>query len=123
MSGGGYPGQPGAGHHGLKHAGDHWHIPEEEILKEVGPRAYSLKSHEKANLDNIEKRLKSGKELTHHELHEYMHYLDEFSHELREILQEEKSEEISNLQLERDLRRVAQLMGEISSIMERHPSH
>ena len=120
---GGYPyGQQG-GQHGLKHAEDHGHYPEEEVLKAVGNRAYSLKPHEKANLDSIEKRLRSGKELTVHELHEYMHYLDEFSHELREILQEEKAEEISNLQLERDLRRVAQLMGEISSIIERNPQH
>ncbi len=122
MAQGGYPGQQG-GHHGLKPAADLGHYPEEEVLKEAGHRAYSLKPYEKNNLDNIEKRLRSGKELTHHELHEYMHYLDQFSHELREILQEEKAEEISNLQLERDLRRVAQLMGEISSIIDRNPQH
>ena len=121
MAGGGYPypGQ-GGGQHGLKHADDHGHFPEEEVLKEVGNRAYKLKDHEKANINNIEARLRSGKELTHKELHEYLHYLDEFSHELKEILQEEKAEGISNIQLERDLRKVAQLMGEISTIMERH---
>jgi vacuolar-type H+-ATPase subunit I/STV1 len=113
-----YPPQ-GPGGHGLKHTSDHGHVPEEEVLKEVGNRAYQLKPHEKANIKNIESSLRSGKELSHKELHEYMHYLDEFSHELKEILQSEKAEEISNIQLERDLRKVAQLMGEISTIMER----
>ncbi len=112
-----YQGQP---QHGLKHAEDHGHYPEEEVLKDVGSRAYKLKEYEKANLKNIENRLKGGKELTKKELDEYLHYLDEFSHELKEILQEEKAENISNIQLERDLRRVAQLMGEISSILERY---
>ena len=86
-----YPGQQG-GQHGLKQADDHGHYPEEEVLKEVGSRAYKLKEHEKDNLKNIEERLRGNKELTHHELNEYMHYLDEFSHELKEILEEEKAE-------------------------------
>jgi hypothetical protein len=120
MSGGGgyYPGQQPQ--HGLKKTEDHGHFPEEELLKDIGNRAYKLKDYEKKNIKNIEDRLKSGKELTKKELEQYLHYLDEFSHELKEILQEEKSEEISNIQLERDLRRVAQLMGEVSSILERY---
>src|SRR3989338_6404178 len=109
----GYPGQyPGAGNHGIKHGDDHGHFPEEEVLKDVGNRAYKLKKHEDENIKYIEERLRSGKELTKKELHEYLHYLDEFSHELKEILQEEKGENITNIQLERDLRRVAQLLGE-----------
>ena len=111
-------GQPG--HHGLKHADDHGHFPEEELLKDVGSRAYKLKDYETANIKNIELRLHSTRELTKKELHDYLHYLDHLSHELKEILQDEKSEGISNIQLERDLRKVAQLMGEVSAIMERH---
>ncbi len=119
MAGGHYPGQGGHGH-GLKHADDHGHFPDEEILKEVGNRAYKLEDHIKENIKNIEKRLRSGKELTKHELHEYLHYLDHLSHELKHVLQEEKAEHISNIQLERDLRKVAQLLGEVSSILERY---
>ncbi len=113
-----YPGQQPQ--HGLKHGDDYGHFPEEEVLKDVGSRAYKLKQHEKANLKNIEERLKSSKELAKKELEEYLHYLDEFTHELKDILQEEKAENISNIQLERDLRKAAQLMGEISSILERY---
>lgn len=116
---GGYPGAPG-GHHGLKHADDHGHFPEEELLGDVGDRSYKLEEHEKNNLKNIEKRIRSGSELTQHELHEYQHYLDHISHHIRHILEEEKGDHIDNIQLERDLRWVAQLMGEISNIMERH---
>jgi hypothetical protein len=118
MPNGHYPGQPG--HHGIKQGDDHGHYPEEEVLKEVGSRAYKLKAYERANIKNIENRLRSGKELTKKELHEYQHYLDHFSHELREILQEEKAEGISNIQLERDLRKVAQLLGKVSSVLDRH---
>ncbi|NTV23571.1 MAG: hypothetical protein HGA85_04310 [Nanoarchaeota archaeon] len=115
---GGYPGQQP--HHGLKHADDHGHYPEEEVLKEVGHRAYKLKDHEKKNLNSIEERLRSGKELSKKELETYLHFLDEFSHEIKEILQEEKAEEIANIQLERDLRRIAQLMGEVATLLERY---
>ncbi len=118
MAGGYYPGQQPQ--HGLKKGEDHGHFPEDESLKEVGSRAYKLKDYEKKNLKNIEDRLRGGKELTKKELEDYLHYLDEFSHELKEILQEEKEENISNIQLERDLRKVAQLMGEISSVLERY---
>ena len=113
-----YPGQQPQ--HGLKHAEDHGHYPEEELLNQVGSRAYKLKDYERANIKAIESRLKSGKDITKKELEEYLHYLDEFSHELKEILQEEKAEEISNIQLERDLRKVAQLMGEVSAILDRY---
>ena len=116
---GGYPGQHGGGH-GLKHADDHGHFPEEELLKDIGSRSYSLKEFEKENIKNIEKALRSGRELTHHELHEYQHYLEHMSHHIQHILQEEKAEHISNLQLEKDLRQVARLLGEITSIMDRH---
>lgn len=115
----GYPGQYPGGNHGIRHADDHGHFPEEEVLKEVGNRAYRLKKHEEENIRRIEERLKGGKAVTKKELHEYLHYLDEFSHEIKEILQEEKSENISNIQLERDLRRVAQLLGEVSALLER----
>jgi len=119
MAGGGYPGQQGQGH-GLKHAGDHGHFPDEELLKDIGNRAYRLKKYEKQNIKKIESKLKNSKELTKKELHEYQHYLEHFSHELKEILQEEQSEHIHNLQLEKDLRKVAQLLGQVSSILERH---
>jgi len=116
-----YPyGGHGGGHHGLKHADDHGHIPEEEVLKQAGSRAYTLKKHEKESIRKIEKRLSSSEELTKHELHEYQHYLEHLIHELKEILQEEKAEHIHNLQLERDLRKIAQLLGKITSILDRH---
>jgi hypothetical protein len=115
---GGPPG--GHGGHGLKHGHDHGHFPEEEILKEVGSRAYSLKKFEKDNIKKIEKALKSGEELSHKELHEYQHYLEHLSHELKEILQDEHGEHIHNLQLEKDLRKVAQLLGQVSSVLDRH---
>jgi hypothetical protein len=112
------PMYPQQGGHGLKRAEDHGHYPEEDLVKDVGSRAYQLKKHEKKNLEAIERKIHSG-DVDSHELHEFLHYLEEFSHEIREILQEEKSEGISNIELERDLRKVAQLIGEISSVLER----
>jgi hypothetical protein len=105
---------------GIKHGDDHGHFPEDVVLGQVGDRSYKLQPYEKANIKHIEARLKSGKELTHKELHDFMHYLDHFSHHIKHILQEEQMEHISNIQLERDLRKIAQLMGEISAILERH---
>ena len=119
MANGRYPGQQGQGH-GLKHGDDHGHFPEEELLKDIGSRAYRLKKYEKQNIKKIESRLKNSKELTKKELQEYQHYLEHLSHELKEILQEEHAEGIHNLQLEKDLRKVAQLLGQVSSILERH---
>ncbi|MEK6916697.1 MAG: hypothetical protein AABW92_03045 [Nanoarchaeota archaeon] len=86
----------------------------------MGSRAYTLSIHEKENINQIEKHLRSGKEISKHELHEFQHYLEHASHELKEILQEEHGDHIHNLQLEKELRRVAQLLGEISSIIDRH---
>ncbi|MEM3374089.1 MAG: hypothetical protein QXE31_02600 [Candidatus Woesearchaeota archaeon] len=117
MGGGGF--YPGAqqGHQGLKHADDHGHVPEEELLKDVPPRAYKLKPHEKKNLEYIEKKLKSG-EITKKELHDILHFLEHFSHELKEILEVEREEHIVNMELEKELRKVAQLMGEVSFMLE-----
>jgi hypothetical protein len=120
MGAGGYQGQGGGGGHGLKHAGDHGHFPEEELLKDLGNRSYRLKPHEAANIREIETKLRNSKEMSHTELHEYQHFLEHMTHELKEILQEEAAEHIHNLQLEKDLRKVAQLLGEVSSILERH---
>ncbi|MFH2020157.1 MAG: hypothetical protein ABIJ34_02020 [archaeon] len=117
---GGYPAQQGGEHHGLKHAGDHGHYPDEELLKEVGSRTYKLKPHEEANIKEIESRLRNSKEMSHHELHEYQHFLEHMTHELKDILQEEAGEHIHNLQLEKDLRKVAQLLGEVSAVLDRH---
>lgn len=116
---GGAPGGGGHGH-GLPHADDHGHFPEEELLKEVGSRSYKLKPYEEANLSEIERKLHSGEHLDHHELHEYQHYLEHMSHELKEVLQEEHHDHIHNLQLEKDLRRVAMLLQEVTAVMERH---
>lgn len=114
-----HPGQQGGGH-GLKHADDHGHFPEEELLKEVKDRAYKLKPYQKINIKEIEVRLKSGEEMTHKELHDYQHFLEHMSHELKEILQEEHGDHIHNMQLEKDLRKVAQLLSEVSALLERH---
>lgn len=119
MAGPFYPGQQ---HHGLKHADDHGHIPEESLLKDVPSRAYKLKPHEKKNIEHIEKKLKSG-EITKKELHEILHYLEHFSHELKEILEEEREEHIVNMELEKNLRKVAQLMGEVSFMLDGTQSH
>ena len=107
------------GPQGLKKTEDYGHFPDEELLKDIGSRAYQLKEHEKANLKNIEERLRSGKSLSLKELHEYQHYLEHMSHELKDILQDEHAENIQNIQLERDLRKVAQLMGEVATLLER----
>ena len=115
-----YPGQPGGHGHGPKHGDDHGHYPEEELLKQMGNRAYSLTHNEKENVDEIERQLKSGNRFSHDELHQFQHYLEHASHELKEILQEEQEDHIHNLQLEKDLRRVAQLLGEVSMLLERH---
>ncbi len=114
-----HPGQQGGGH-GLKHGDDHGHFPEEELLKEVGSRAYKLKHYEKANIKEIEAKLTSGEEIGHKELHEYQHFLEHMSHELKEILQEEHGDHIHNMQLEKDLRKVAQLLSQVSALLERH---
>ena len=115
MSGGGQ-----GGHHGLPHGYDHGHFPEEEMLNEMGDRSYKLSPHEKDSLNEIEKVLKSGEHIDHHELHEYQHFLEHFTHHMKHILQEEHQSHIHNMQLEKDLRKAAQLLQEISSIMERH---
>ena len=109
----------GGGGHGLKAADDHGHIPEDVVLKQAGDRSYQLQPHEKKSLKNIEDRLKSGDDLTAHELHEYQHFLEHFTHEIKEILQEEKAEHIHNIGLERELRRAAQLLGQVTSVLER----
>jgi len=108
------------GHHGLKHADDHGHFPEEELLKDVKNREYKLKPYERANIKEIENKLKSGEELSHDELHEYQHLLEHMTHELKEILQEEHGDHIHNMQLEKDLRKVAQLLSQVSAILDRH---
>ncbi|MBT3721252.1 hypothetical protein HN789_07225 [archaeon] len=112
------------GHHqpgGVKPAGHgSFFYPDEEILKQLGNRAFSLKKHQKENIEEIEKRLKSGQELPKKELEDYQTYLEELSYKLKEILHDEQSEKISNLKLEKDLRKVAQLLGQITSVLERH---
>lgn len=112
----GYPQQPEK----IKKATGNFHLPDEELLNQLGNRAYKLKPYQKKNIDEIEKQLTSGQELTKEELEGYQSYLEKFSYELKEILQEEQAEKISNLQLEKDLRKVAQLLGQVSSILERY---
>ena len=107
-------------HGGVKKASGAFHHPDEEIVKELGDRGYKLKPYEKKNIEEISKDLNSGQEIEKKELEEYQSYLEKFSYELKEILQEEQAERISNLQLEKDLRRVAQLLGQVSSILERY---
>ncbi len=110
----------GPGGHGLKHADDHGHFPEEELLNDLHDRAYALKPYEEANLKEIERKLRAGEHMSHHELHEYHHYLEHMIHHIKHILQEEHGDHIHNMQLENDLRRVTQLFSEVSAVMERH---
>ena len=108
------------GHHGLPHGDDHGHFPEESLLHDVHGREYKLKHYEKSNIKEIENKLKSGEELSHHELHEYQHLLEHMSHELKAILQEEHGDHVHNMQLEKDLRKVAQLLGQVTAVLERN---
>ena len=110
-------GPPG---HGLKHADDHGHFPEEELLGDVQGREYRFKPYEESNLKEIERRLRSGEHLSHHELHEYQHYLEHSIHHIKHILQEENADHIHNTNLENDLRRTSQLFSEVSAVIERH---
>lgn len=113
--------QPGApGGHGLKTADDHGHFPEEEILKDLGSRAYKLKPHEKESINEVEQALRSGQTVDKDTLHHYQHFLEHLTFELKEILQEEHGDHIHNMQLEKDLRKVAQLMQEISAVLDRN---
>ncbi len=108
-------------HHGsIKPASGTFHVPDEEILKEVGNRAYRLNKHQKENIEEIEKRLKSGEALPQKELEEYQEYLEHLSIELKEILHEEQAERISNLKLEKELRKVAQLLSQVTSVLDRY---
>ena len=112
----GYPQEPEK----IKKAKGNFHLPDEELLKQLGNRAYKLKPYQKKNIEEITKRLTSGRELTKDELELYLSHLEKLSYELKEILQEEQAEKISNLQLEKELRKVAQLLGQVSSILERY---
>src|SRR3989344_764687 len=98
----------------FKRPSDIWEYPAEEYLKDTGDRSYKLKEFERTNLDQIKLRINiAGK----NELHEYLSYLDNFSYELKEILEMEKAEGISNIKLEHDLRKVAQLIGDIYAML------
>ena len=112
----GYPQQPEK----VKKATGKFHHPDEEVLKELGNRAYKLKPYQKKNIEEISRRLTSGQELNKDELENYQSYLEKLSYELKEILQEEQAEKISNLPLEKDLRKVAQLLGQVTTILERY---
>ena len=116
----GHPGQQGGGHHGLPHAHDHGHYPDDVLLDQVGDRSYKLKKHEKENLDKIEAKLKSGNHLDHHELHEYHHFLEHFVHHIKHIMQEEHGSHIHNQALEKQLKRSANLLAHVTALTERH---
>ena len=48
----------------IKKAKGKFHYPDEELLKQVGNRAYKLKDYQKKSVEEIERRLKSGQEST-----------------------------------------------------------
>jgi hypothetical protein len=95
-----------------------WNYPAEEYLKSAGDRSYIIKDYEKNNLESIRSRV-SGKIAAKSELFDYLSYLDNFAYKLREILELEKLEGISNIRLESELRRIAQLIGEVTTNLER----
>jgi hypothetical protein len=96
-----------------------WDYTAEEYLKSAGDRSYIIKEHEKSNLESIRSRV-AGKLALKPELFEYLSYLDNFAYKLREILELEKLEGISNIRLEGELRRIAQLIGEVTASLERY---
>lgn len=110
-----YPGQQ---YEGYKNSDDFRHYPDNEYIKELGDRGYRLRDFERSNIAAIEERLKIGG-LTSAESHDYFDYLDKLSLEIREILQEEKEQGIANVQLEKDLRVIGQLLTVILNAMGR----
>ncbi|MFH0875218.1 MAG: hypothetical protein V1859_04735 [archaeon] len=103
-------GPPGTPHH----VDYFFHDTEEDMIHAAGSRAYDLPEYHKKSLKQIESKLKSG-EVDKHELHEFSHFLEHLSHQIREVLGQEKAEGISNLELEKHLRKIAALLNMIAS--------
>jgi hypothetical protein len=103
-----------------KRTSEFFHLPEEEEIRHVHGKPYMLPAHVKSSLGSIEDRLKSNAELTKKELNDYFHYLDHLSSEVRDILQMEKAEAISNMDLEREFRKIGQLINQVSAILDRY---
>ncbi|MBN1502470.1 hypothetical protein JW930_02920 [Candidatus Woesearchaeota archaeon] len=108
------------GGHQKKQVHDHYHTPEEQLVEDIHGKRYRLKPYQQQSLKSIEEKLKSGSEFTKKELHEYQEYLDELSEKIREALTAEKADGISNIELERDLRRIGVLLNQVSAILERY---
>jgi hypothetical protein len=104
---GGPPGQP-------HHVDYYFHFPEEEYIKATGGHAFKLPEYYRKSMKEIESKLKSG-DISKHEIEEFFHFLEHLSHEIREVLHEEKNEGISNLDLEKELRKVAALLNQLGN--------
>ncbi len=96
----------------FKNVQDFWHYPDEVYLRDAGDRIYKLKDYEINNIEQIKKIL-SHSDFSKNDLNEYLEYLEFMTHDIREILEQEKAEGLSNIKLEQELRQIASLMGQI----------
>jgi len=99
---------------GAPHVDYFFHFQEHDFIHHVHGRAYALPDYHVKSIKEIEEKLRSG-HISHHESEEYFEFLEHLSHELRDVLQQEKAEGISNLELEKHLRKVAALMNQLAA--------
>ena len=88
------------------------------MTKEAGSRVYSLSEYDRKSVKEIESRLKS-KEISKKEIDVYFEFLEKLSLKIRGVLQKEKGEGITNLKLEKDLRKITGLMNQVAALAER----
>jgi hypothetical protein len=93
-----------------------YHKPFGEMLKDVENKEYHLPKYYLKSLDEIESKLKSG-QIAKKEMKEYFVFLDTLSHEVSEILVNEKAVHISNIELEKHFRRITQLLNQVSAVV------
>ena len=93
--------------------------PMGEYIKDIGRRGYRITKTDDVSLKNIEKRLTSGKNLTVNELSDYQDYLDGISQNIRSIIQMEKAEGIANMGLEGQLRKIVQMLNQVTSMLDK----
>lgn len=88
----------------------------EDYVRDTGNRSYSLPVHEKKNITQIKERLDVA---TKNELQAYVNYLDNLLKDLKQIIQKEQGEGISNIMLENEIRKIGILIGEVLTALDR----
>ncbi|MBD3283211.1 hypothetical protein GF396_02865 [Candidatus Pacearchaeota archaeon] len=103
--------------HNPFHADFYYHVPLGKFLEDAGDKTYKLPEYYKRALKDIETKLKSG-EVSKKELHNFFEFLEHLGEELKHILGQEKSVGLTNMELERHLRKVTTLLNQVSSLLD-----